>query len=137
MSDEKEPISQEQYDTLIEKLTKVEEMLGDGLKELVEKLTEKVDGFEESTATLQKDVTTLQEIEPVEIPEILSTDSIQKMIDETIEPVSKSQKERLDKIEKGPLFKGPVEDTTPPEEKEKDILKGVLRHAFPEVNINE
>lgn len=134
MSEETESISQEQYDTLIEKLAEVEKMFGDGLKESVEKLTEEVETFKESTETLQKDVKILQEVEPVEVPEIPSTENIQKMIDETIKPVSESQEKRLDTIEKAPFFKAPVENTVVPKKEEKDILKGIIRHAFPEVN---
>ena len=135
MSYEKESISQEQYDTLIGKLAKLEEMLGDGLKESVEKLTEDMETFKGSTETLQKDVKVLQEVEPVEIPEVPevpTTESIQKMIDETVQPVSEGQEKRIETLEKSPLFKGPV-DTEPKVEKKEDVMGNVLKYSFPEV----
>ena len=129
---EQETISQEQYDTLIGKLAEVKEMVGEGLKESVEKLTEDMETFKESTETLQKEVKTLQEVEPIEIPEVLSTESVQKMIDETVQPVSEGQEKRLETLEKSPLFKGPA-DTEPKVEIKQDVMGDVLKYSFPEV----
>lgn len=130
MSDKPESISQEQYNTLIEKLEKVEGKLGDGIQESVTKLTEKMGEFKKLTETLQEELDTLK---GVEVPEITSTEAIQKMINETVKPVSDGQAEMKEKIEKTPYFKGPGEGEGDPEPKERDVLKGVFKTAYPEV----
>ena len=131
MSDEPESISQEQYDTLIGKLNTVEGMLEKN-GETVEKLTGDVESFKEVTEVLQKDVKTLQEVEPVEIPEGPTTDSIQKMIDETVTAVSDSQEKRIETLEKSPLFKGPADTEPAVPEKKIGILESVIKNAYPE-----
>jgi uncharacterized protein YqeY len=120
MSENNQSISQEQYDLLIEKLTKVEEAFSkDDLREIVEKLT--------------ADIAVIKEIE---VPEGLSEEDVQKMIDGTVKTVTDEQETRIEKLEKLPVFKGP-EEKGPEEKKTYDVLKGVLRNSFPEVRVDE
>ena len=121
-----EKISKEEYTALMEKFTKVEELL------IAVPNAEALEKFSSEFKTVSKGITSLEET--VEKAASIDSKEVGELIAKAVEEATGSLVKEIEVLKETPLFKGTQEGVLKTEKPEKiDVMDGIFKSAYPEL----